>query len=386
MADSSPTYLAVITPAGRGAVATIGVRGPRAIEFVGRRFAPATGKPLAAFEIGRVVFGRFQVAAASAEEAVVGIVGPGEVEFHCHGGLAAVEAVAAALVTEGAERIDWRQWAGDRESDAIAAEALVALAAARTERTAAILLDQYRGALSSAAAQVGQLVRSDFTSAARELAVLVDRASLGRHLTAPWRVVLAGRPNVGKSSLINALVGYQRSIVWNEPGTTRDVLTATTALDGWPVELADTAGLRAGGDPIEAAGVERAQAQIAAADVVLLVCDWAQPWTAADDSLVGEIRILVGSSRPMLIVHNKCDLPPAGDRARPAGLAVSALTGEGLRELERQIANVLVPEPPLPRAPVPFTDRQVRLLSEALAATKRNDAVAAQQALERLVQ
>ena len=70
--------------------------------------------------------------------------------------------------------------------------------------------------------------------------------------------MLAGRPNVGKSSLTNALLGYTRSIVFDQPGTTRDVVTATTAIDGWPIEFSDTAGLREGSEPLEAAGIERA--------------------------------------------------------------------------------------------------------------------------------
>ena len=101
--------LAILTPPGRGAVATIGVRGPQATELVGRRFQPAAGAPLTSFPAGRVVFGRFRTLAAT-EELVVGLIGPQEVEVHCHGGLAAAQAVAAALVAEGCEQIDWQTW------------------------------------------------------------------------------------------------------------------------------------------------------------------------------------------------------------------------------------------------------------------------------------
>ena len=386
MADPLPTQLAVLTAAGRGAVATIGVRGPRTKESVGRRFAPAAGKPLSQFAAGRVVFGRFRVGEMSAEEAVVGVVSGDEVEIHCHGGLAAVEAVAAALVAEGAERIDWQSWA-ERTADTIAAEALVALGAATTERAAAILLDQYRGALARAVDRVSEhLTRADFTAAAQELTVLVSRAPLGLHLTEPWRVVLAGRPNVGKSSLINALLGYGRSIVWDEPGTTRDVLTAQSAFDGWPVELSDTAGLRVGGDAIEAAGVVRARTQIAEADVVLLVCDASEPWSAADQQMLDDVRSVAGPSRPLLLVHNKRDLPPAENAARPPGLAASALTGQGLDELQHRLASTLVPQPPEPASPVPFTPRHVDLLHQAQAALARGDSATAKAALDRLLE
>jgi len=378
--------MVVLTPAGRGAVATIGVRGPQAREIVGRLFITAAGKALGELAVGRVVFGRFRVGEMSAEEAVVGVVAGDEVEIHCHGGLAAVEAVASALVAEGAERIDWRTWAEQTEGDTIVAETTIALAAARTERTAAILLDQYRGALTRAVARVSEhLERSDFAGAAETLTALLTRAPLGLHLTEPWRIVLAGRPNVGKSSLINALLGYQRSIVWGEPGTTRDVLTATTAFDGWPVELADTAGLRVGGDQIETAGVERARAKIAASDMVLLVCDSSQSWSAADEQIMEDVRTIVGPTPPVLIVHNKCDLPPAGDRSRPPGLAVSALTGQGLGDLERHIASTLAPQPPDPGSAVPFTQRQLHLLRAAQLAIQRGEPTVARASLGRIV-
>src|SRR5436190_11379788 len=104
------TYVALLTPTGRGAVATIGVRGPEAVELVGRCFAPAAGRPLESFATGRIVFGRLALGESAAEELVVGLLGPDEVEVHCHGGVAAAQAVTAALVAAGAERIAWQQW------------------------------------------------------------------------------------------------------------------------------------------------------------------------------------------------------------------------------------------------------------------------------------
>jgi tRNA modification GTPase len=381
MPSQLPTVLAVLTPPGRGAVATIGVRGPRAIEIVGRRFSPAAGRLLEQFSIGRAVFGRFASGAEATEELVVGLVGPQEVEVHCHGGLAAAEAVAGALTAEGAERIDWQVWARLVELDSIAAEATVALAAARTERAAAILLDQQRGALRREVERIRSLLDSGSLEARSvsegALHILLARADLGRHLTQPWRVVVAGQPNAGKSSLANAMLGYQRSIVHGEPGTTRDVLTAATAIEGWPVELIDTAGLRAGGDAVESEGVERARQQIADADLVLHVGDVTVPWQAEGVS--------PPSPRAALIVHNKCDLAPPPADGRPAGIAVSALTGEGLPQLLTAIANRLIPMPPPPATAVPFNERQMRLLRESLDAIHRGEAATASERLAKLL-
>ena len=102
---------AVLTPAGRGAIATIGVRGARAIELVTRCFRPANRQELTTFQIGRVVFGRFEASAATGEELVVGLIADDEVEIHCHGGKAAVEAISAALIASGCKLVTPQQWA-----------------------------------------------------------------------------------------------------------------------------------------------------------------------------------------------------------------------------------------------------------------------------------
>jgi tRNA modification GTPase len=371
--------IAVLTPPGRGAVATLGVRGPRAVEIVAQRFAPLSGQPLATFPAGRVLFGRFQLSGTATEELVVGLVAASEVEVHTHGGLAAVEAVAAALVAEGAERIEWPAWAALTEPDRLAAEALVALSEARTQRTAGVLLDQYRGALRGAVEQVAAAIhRTDFYTAAAALRKILSRAEFGQHLTRPWRVVLAGRPNAGKSSLMNALLGFQRSIVFAEPGTTRDVLTATTALGGWPVELVDTAGLRTSSEPIEAEGVARAQRQVREADLVLLVCDVTADWSNDD-------RDVLAAARQTLVIHHKCDLAEPPSDGRPAGPAVSSLTGQGIDDLCRAIAARLVPDPPQPGEAVPLGPRQVGVLEQALAAVERREGQSAAKLLAELI-
>jgi tRNA modification GTPase len=319
------------------------------------------------------------------EEVVVRRRSDSSVELHCHGGTAAVAAIGQILAERGCQIVSWQQWAQSRQSDAIAAAAILALAQARTERTALILLDQYHGALRSAVERARQsLAGGNLASARQQLAALLARADLGRHLTDPWRVVLAGWPNVGKSSLINALLGYQRAIVHPAPGTTRDVVAATTALEGWPVEFRDTAGLRTGGHPVERAGVARARDELHTGDLVLLIFDAGQPWSSAAEALC--------RSRPdALLVHNKCDLPAAAGVAawanpeRTAGISTSALTGEGLDDLIRAVVTRLVPHPPLPGGPVPFTAEQSGHLRAALASLERDDATSAAEALETML-
>ena len=159
---------------------------------------------------------------------------------------------------------------------------------------------------------------ADLSAAAAQIRDWLTWAEFGLHLTQPWRVVLAGRPNVGKSSLINAILGYTRSVVFDQPGTTRDVVSAPTAIDGWPIELSDTAGLRESADPIESAGVERARATLGAADLAIVLVDISQPASQSDRAIIAE------HPRALVVAH-KCDLAPT--RGRIDGRRMSPLGG-----------------------------------------------------------
>ncbi len=269
------------------------------------------------------------------------------------------------LVERGCRKVSWQDWVARQEADPIAAAARLALAEARTTRTAAILLDQYNGALRTSFEQIETARQAGDTAAARrQIDALLAHAATGLHLTRPWQVVVAGRPNVGKSSLVNAIAGYQRAIVHNLPGTTRDIVSVHTALDGWPVEISDTAGLRESGDPIEQAGIQLALNKIAAADLVVLVFDSSLPRTEADQALVVPASAGSGTSFRLkaglqtLLVANKSDLPPAPG-PRPEALSVSAATSAGVDDLCLTIAQCLVPHPPPPGAAVPFLAEHV---------------------------
>jgi tRNA modification GTPase len=191
---------------------------------------------------------------------------------------------------------------------------------------------------------------------------LLGRANFADHLTVPWRVAFVGRPNVGKSSLLNALLGFRRSIVYDEPGTTRDVLSATTAFEGWPVELIDTAGLRQNSDETESVGIERALHTATHAELIIFVADHSVSWTSEDERLFAALPCSV----PRLVVCNKCDIAgPVGRVDGSDGLRVSALTSENLATLASTIIAALVRDPPSQNAAVPIGERQKRLLSAA---------------------
>jgi tRNA modification GTPase len=371
---------AVLTPAGRGAVAVVRVTGPGAAAVVARHFATATGKPWTA-PPGRISFGRFRPATLAeapselGEELVVTARSAGDVEIHGHGGKAAVDVILQTLAADGCRIVDWRELLISETADRILAEATIALAEARTARTAAVLLDQQAGALRRAIDAIGVDLRAgEVNGAAANLDALLRFAPLGRCLTEPFRVTLAGRPNVGKSSLLNALVGYDRAIVFDLPGTTRDVVTAVTALDGWPVELADTAGRRESADPLEVAGIDRAVRRAEADDLTVLVCDASTAWTGDDEALAATLP-------DALVVHNKCDLEMVDAGRRPTGSAVSAATGAGLAELQSAIVGRLVANPPRPGEAVPFSERQIEALIWAREAVIRGDRLAALEAI-----
>lgn len=223
--------------------------------------------------------------------------------------------------------------------------ARIALTRAPTLRTASILLDQYHGAFDRAVAAI--LADLDAGRPSPHLAELARFTPVGRHLVEPWKVVIAGPPNVGKSSLVNALAGYQRSVVSEVAGTTRDVVTVPVAFDGWPVLLADTAGLRSAAG-LEAAGIERAERFIRDADLAVWVLD-----ATADDLEYPEDDTAPGR---LMFVLNKVDVGSTG-RADliPDVLPVSAATGEGVPGLAAVIARRLVPDAPGPGAAVPYT-------------------------------
>lgn len=347
---------AMLTPPGRGAVATIAVWGEDAAKCVEPWFHAASGKSLGAEPVQRIVFGRW--GGPTGEEVVVVRTDHTTVEIHGHGGVAAPTAILRDLQTSGVAIVSGRGFLATQISDSLQLAAAEKLTQAPTLRTAGILLDQYHGALRRELEEIERLrAAGDQVAAQERRDRVLAGAEIGTHLTKPWRVVIAGPPNVGKSSLINALLGYERAIVFDQPGTTRDVVAALTSFDGWPIELADTAGLRTSDDPLETAGIALAEQELTQADLVVLVFDITRPWTDADARLCEQYPLAIR-------VLNKCDQNtqlPINER----GLPTSAVTGAGLPELMNVIVARLVPHPPQPGDAVPFTQSIVEEIRSA---------------------
>ncbi len=359
---------AVLTGPGRSAVAVIGLQGAGAQSAMAKCFTATSERP---WSVGDIRFGQWSADSdpEHAEAVVVTPLAEDAFEIHCHGGPAAITRILQNLARFGVETIDAAQFGQPSSEPLIIREATRVLAACTTARTAAVALDQVRGALRDWALGQQVILQRDPSCSGdlnREIDRLLASASLGLRLAEPFRVVLAGPPNVGKSSLINAIVGYDRSITFDQAGTTRDVLHADTVIDGIPLRLSDTAGIHSAPDPIEQQGISRARNAIESADLVVRVT---QPgmdddWDVAADGEASPSRLIA--------VLNKADLA-AADPAEPDQgrdlwpdnrQTTVAITGQGVPELMRAIVRELANDFPSPGQPVPLSNRQVQILRE----------------------
>ncbi|MDD3927917.1 MAG: GTP-binding protein, partial [bacterium] len=206
----------------------------------------------------------------------------------------------------------------------------------------------------------------------RKLDDLIASADKGRILQDGAALAIVGKPNVGKSSLLNRLLREARAIVTEIPGTTRDVVEALANIGGVPVRAFDTAGIRPTTDMVERIGIERARDVILQADILLVILDGSQPLTEEDRLLISEC-----SQKRAILVVNKIDLPQLTDEASLAGLMpgaplvrISSLTGEGLPELEEEIAAMLLGGEILVESITVANLRQVQALAGAAAALR----------------
>ncbi|MCH9655177.1 MAG: 50S ribosome-binding GTPase [Planctomycetes bacterium] len=365
---SEPCSAALLTPRGRGAVATIRVHGESLslVTAINACFNAANKKPWEQQPVNRIVYGLW--GDANSEDLVLCRLDHKTVDIHCHGGLAAIDRILQDLQTQECVIRSSQEIARNTEH-MLEVELQETVTAATTFRAAEILLRQSHGLLRAAFESLLPDTNTSFLPEQYQSRIqnLLHWESLGLHLTSPWRVVLAGRPNVGKSSLINALLGYDRSIVFDEAGTTRDVLTANTAIEGWPFQFSDTAGLREQAAPLEAEGIQRAEQVLNEADCRVILIDTSQSMHPDDQ------RLLSQWSDSVVIAH-KVDLPQCWNATLPErALFVSSKTNAGIDALLNHLVKRLVPEVPDEKTAIPVTRRQIELLYQAAEALREAD-------------
>jgi tRNA modification GTPase len=354
------TIAALATPPGVGALAVIRVSGPKARdiarELTGleprpriadlRSFRDASG---AALDRGLVLF--FPAPGSFTGEDVV--------ELHCHGGRFVADAVLAAAYRSGARPAEpgeftLRAFLNDK-IDLVQAEAIADLVASGSAQAARAAVRSLEGEFSSAVAELQHALTTlrvrieawldfpdeelpfdaapfmaELDALVAKLDALRTRARSGRALRDGLSVAIAGAPNAGKSSLLNRLAGYDAAIVTEVPGTTRDPLREHLSLDGLPVTVVDTAGLRDTNDPVEREGVRRARLEVARADRLLWVADAREPLAAT----LAAARAAQAGNGEVTIIANKIDLaglaPQLRDERGTAVVYASALTGAGI--------------------------------------------------------
>ncbi|MFI4869470.1 MAG: tRNA uridine-5-carboxymethylaminomethyl(34) synthesis GTPase MnmE [Steroidobacterales bacterium] len=363
----SDTIVAAATPPGRGGIAIVRISGAATVEIATSLLgSPPPPRVATAAQFRGADGAAIDHGLALYFPAPHSYTGEHVLELHGHGGPVLVESLIRRLLELGARRAQPGEFTQraylNGKLDLAQAEAVADLIDAASEAAARAAMRSLEGEFSNRVRALGQTLSelrtqveaaidfadeniealSDASLEARlelarsELATLRAASRQGRLLTEGMTVVIAGRPNAGKSSLLNRLAGHDAAIVTATPGTTRDLLRERILLDGMPLHVLDTAGLRAAADAIEAEGIRRARAAMAAADRILFVID-----AAADPQATGYLEEREGlpAGVPVTLVFNKIDL--AASRALPAvpaeaasasGIAViqlSSLTGEG---------------------------------------------------------
>lgn len=412
----------LITPATVGAVATVLITGDGALKVVNNIFKPISGKAFITYPHHEVVLGTFITQSdflkmelrdtpcassefSSSREKIVAIHWDDySVELHSHGSLAAVQRICETLRDQGSLEVNpwnimesyYHRLFTDLEQHELKEPAshpnklhpnmrgcvfskytellekhkktaLKMLSQAPSVRIAEILWDQVTGALDHAYLRIEWLEKNqDFTQAKKYYDELDSWRPLGMHLLKPWRITLTGRVNAGKSSLINAILGYERAIVHHLQGTTRDLVSQTVILNGWWMTFTDSAGIRNASDPVECEGISRMKQACLDADLVLWVHDVSCP--EMDQNELELLHALSGHR--ILHVWNKMDLisssPLHVNFSLPADATnntpeykhwhrnVSAATGSGITELLEQIEHILIPKIPPAGTPVPL--------------------------------
>jgi tRNA modification GTPase len=367
--DDTIAAVATAIAPGEGSVAIVRISGPEA-EAIGRRLFVAPGEQ--SWESHRVLYGHVCDPASGerVDEALLLLMRAPRsftretvVELHCHGGLICVQRVLELVLASGARRalpgeFSQRAFLNGR-LDLTRAEAISELVTARSRRAAQLAMVGLDGGLQARIASLrerlldqlaelearvdfeedlppldGPAVADQLQDVQAALEQLVAEGQRGQLLRDGLKVAIVGRPNVGKSSLLNLLSRSERAIVTDLPGTTRDLVESELVLQGVPITLLDTAGIRTTSDRVEQIGIERSRAALLAADAVLLLFDLSVGWCAEDQAL----RDQVPEGVPLVVVGNKADcLARAIEPSAQVDVCISALTGAGQDDLVQQL-------------------------------------------------
>ena len=370
---SSQFVVARLTPSQPGALGIVGISGDRACPILNAHFHAFKGNSIESLAVGRIAVGHWHhklvtngeginssgggcVRAQKSQECVVLVrTGIQSWEIHTHGGMAAVQSFLEIFESAGADKVSWKKWLAGMQKDARDTTIRKQLAQVDGSYAAQILTRQLAGFFQSDISRVQQALEIspsclDQLVVAQSIIHRLDRAArIGLRLTQPWRVIVLGPVNAGKSSLVNALAGYDRSIVSPYAGTTRDVLETRVVIAGWSVDLIDTAGFHLADNQkknineIERKGIDRATVTAMEADLILHV----QP---LDQSVNDGFSIakLGDDLPPYITVGTKSDLCDAKQSCEKTVLEplvrTSARTGHGIDRLIQIVLEKIVPE------------------------------------------
>ncbi|MGO9244964.1 MAG: tRNA uridine-5-carboxymethylaminomethyl(34) synthesis GTPase MnmE [Verrucomicrobiia bacterium] len=370
------TIAAISTPIGEGGIAIIRVSGPRAFDIADRIFRSRRGKP-SVFPTHTLHFGTIGNDGEIIDQVMLAVMRAPRtytkedtVEINCHGGVLTARKILALCLQNGARLAEPGEFTKraflNGRLDLTQAEAVMDLIRARSDRAHTAAVHELEGHLSAKinAARdklltilahieahidfpdddIGPEVREDLVRGTEEVISFVQSllatAREGKILRDGISVAIVGRPNVGKSSLLNALVGRDRSIVTPIPGTTRDTIDETVSISGIPFRFTDTAGIRQTRGTAEAHGVNRSLKALEASEIVLHVCDLSRPFAPAEDALVSSY-----AGKPGILVLNKADLKerlhlPTPLRSKLLCLRISATLGTGLDILRSKLVEM----------------------------------------------
>ncbi|MFA5867006.1 MAG: tRNA uridine-5-carboxymethylaminomethyl(34) synthesis GTPase MnmE [Actinomycetota bacterium] len=372
----SDTIAAIATAQGEAGIGIVRLSGPKAIAIADSVWLSTDGKRLRDRVGYKMSYGRIidrageeiDEALASVMKAPKSYTREDVVEINCHGGPAPLRRALEAVLEAGARLAEPGEFTKrafiNGRIDLAQAEAVIDTIRARTDKAARLAVRQLEGGLSETVTSISRALldtracleaavdfsdediepplrgklRKDAEKCAERIAKLIATAHDGEILRNGVRLVIVGRPNVGKSSLLNALLKRDRAIVTSVPGTTRDIIEETVSINGVPFVVADTAGIRDETDEVEAIGVALSHKSLAAADLILVVVD------ASQGALPEDHTILKGTSgKPTIVAVNKNDLASAKHVEATAKsvsapgrivVRVSAATGEGVERLE----------------------------------------------------